>query len=179
MSMRALCVAGRNRLRAALRLDDSTCRVTPDGKPPAFTGQLFAAVVPGQTVKAGDTDGGLDEYCSLTVVLTARAAYAPQDRQGEEVWLKAVEGLEASAEKARAYLHMSYALLDEANALIGAGHNGFIEPLQFRSLSAPRLVYADWFGAESRHKSGAASGVVCELSLDRARRIQVTGPELS
>lgn len=114
----------------------------------------------------------LDEVYEVGVTVTVRAAKMPTDKHGTRVVALATTGLLARAEAIRALLHMDYTTINTANTTIGAGENGFVEPLKFRSVSAPQRKGPDWFSAEGQ-TSLAALGWAVEMTFAGVRRVQV------
>jgi hypothetical protein len=178
--MEALLLATRERLRAGLPLPPRECDVMPDGRPPAYAGEVFVAVHPGgiSTAAGVDDDLALDEVYALVVTLTLRAAWLPRDRQGEFQTALAGAGLYARAERARALLHMSYAVLDLANFgqaySIGSGENGFHHPLVSEGCGPPEEKGPEWFDAVSEGAGGdPPAGWALAWRFGGARRRQV------
>lgn len=172
MSMPALLDATAAHIRAECGYDSKMCDVQPDGRPEPASGQVFVAVHDGEWTH-GPVEEALDEYFGVRVTVSLRIAYVPQDRQGQESVRKARTGIYARAEAIRAAVHMSYGLMDAANAIIGAAANGFVEPLRFVSSSGVRLESSSWWDAHEDDEPGDRSaGLVLELAFGRARRVQ-------
>lgn len=187
MSQRALLLAVRDRLRqpiadGGLAYLAQQCEVMPDGMPPPNAGEFFVAIHEGEWTYT-DIEG-LDEIMGVEVTVTMRAAKVPKDRLGTNLLVGPTgKSLYDQLEKIRAKLHMDpgprsasdpshYPVLALANATIGAGENGFMEPLRFRGPAGKtREVYADWFGAENTPDSSPL-GLVRTLIFGGARRVQ-------
>lgn len=172
MSVEALLDAVRDRIRNACRYADDQCDVQPDGSPPPDAGEVYVSVHPQGFRNEDDYAHALNEVVEIGVTLTMRAAWLPVDRQGNQMVAKASTGLYARAEAIRAAVHMDYVSMNAANTTIGASENGFVEPLKFRSCSAPQLKGPDWFNAEGQGGDPAAGWAV-ELQFGGARRVQV------
>lgn len=157
-------------LRASLALDESTSEVMPTGKPPAFSGDTFYVVHPGQI--GTDQVEGLEETFGVDVTITLRTGSVPADRVGTELILNTTTGIYARAAAVRAKLHMRYAdVMNDANAALGSGVNGFVEPLWFLGAGRVQEQGAAWFSAKATTANPA--GISLTLSFGRARRIQV------
>lgn len=183
MSQRALHLAVRDRIRAALTLTADECRCLPDGKPPAFAGALFVSVHPGPW-RGEEIEGSAEEMgCEVTVTL--RAAFAPADQQGEEIWLEALSGLDAVCRRVVAAVITDVTggaggatVLTRANTFVGALANGFAEKLQLRDGGRATAQKAEWFGAAAvagrvaHHGQTAYAGLSQTLSFGGARRFQ-------
>lgn len=175
--MRALLLAVSAKIQTVTGLGEKNVGVQEDGQPPAFSGELYIAVHPGEFSNAPDDDAGetaLNETYSVEVTISRRAGFLPQDRVGAQVITLASTGLYARAEAIRVGLHMQYDYIigagaNTANTLIGASENGFIKPLKFRRCSRPLRKGPDWFGAEK----SSAGGKALVLSFDGAHRVQV------
>lgn len=171
MSMEALLVAVRNRLRTALTLADALCDVQHDGSVPPSAGEVYYSVHPAGISNDDTGAHRLDETYDVKVTVTMKVGWLPRDRYGTQSVAKASTGLYARAEAARAALHMDYTSMNAANTTIGVADNGFVEPLKFRSCSAVAVKGPDWFGADDQ--ANPPSGLAVELSFVGARRVQV------
>lgn len=168
MSMRALLTATRNRIRTALSLTERNCEIMPDGQPPAFSGELYIAVHPGDFYN--DSLTSLDETYSVYVTITRRADYSPHDRLGTQL-LTHLDGLYGRAEAVRAIVHMDYSIINAANSIIGPLRNGFVEPLSFQNCTYLGVKGPDWFNAEG--SDDTPTGLAVQLTFGGARRVQV------
>lgn len=172
MSMGALLEAVATKLRTATGLPAGNVDVRDDGEPPNFAGELFIAVHPGSI--GSDATECLDESYSITVTITRRRGYIPDDKVGQEMITNRRTGLYYRVDQVRAALHGKWDYIlpvsDEttANGIIGALANGFIETLAYRGCSVPRKVGAEWFGGGGDREAGS----VVEMTFDRARRVQ-------
>lgn len=171
MSMEALLLAVRDRLRTECDYADAQCDVQPDGRVPPPAGQVYVSVHPAGFRNTAEYDLGLDEAYDVTVTLTMRAGWLPRDRVGTQQTARPSAGLYARAAAIRAALHMAYAVTAAANEAIGDDENGFVEPLRFSSCSAPQEKGPEWFGAEG--DATPAAGYAVELRFVGARRVQV------
>lgn len=173
MSMRALLLAVRDRLRASapggLAYESAQCEVGFDGMPHPRAGQVFVAVHPGSVSNEADTH--LAERYTVYVTLTMRAGHLPQDREGSQLMALASTGLYARAEAIRTLLHMNEAVRSDANTTIGVGDNGFTETIRYQSMDSPQLKGPDWFGAED--PSDGPVGLAIQLTFGGAMRYQV------
>lgn len=179
MSQRTLALAVRDRIRAALGLTQDAVEVMLDGMPPPWCGEQFIAVHPGEWFGQSDDDD-LDERVGISVTVTRRSPYAPQDEQGVEVWSRAQDGLDVTLRKVVAAVHKSYAVMNAANALLptsttaGVGPDGYVEPLLFLGGGRPEPKGPEWFSAEGYDGPGrtANAGVAQTLTFGGARRVQ-------
>jgi hypothetical protein len=184
MSAAALHLAVRDRIRASLALGADSCRCVadPEGRPPNFAGALFVAVHPGPW-RGGDIEGSEEEFGAL-VTATLRAAFAPAEAQAEEIWLRALDGLDAVCRRiCRAVVSDVFdaanpPVLNRANAQIGASANGFVQKLRLVDGGRALPRGAEWFGAAlaagraARHGQTAYAGLSQTLALGGARRFQ-------
>lgn len=171
MSMETLLQANRDLIRSQLNYTAAQCEVMPDGQPPPMAGEEFVAVHPDDWTNTDDNPLSLDEIFGICVTLTFRVGYLPVDRTGSKGMLPLVSGWYARAGQVRALLHANYTAINNANTLIGATENGFIEPLSFRSGSVPQARGPDWFWSEDDRDP--AAGYTIELRFGGARRKQV------
>lgn len=191
MSQRALLLAVRDRLcqppadgglgyRKGIE-----CEVMFDGQPPvSMPGDFFVAVHPGEWI--GRDAEALDELYGVNITVTLRVTKFPQDRIG----INALVGdpgqrLDRLLEAIRAKLHKDpgprsatnsnhYPVLALANAIIGAGDNGFVEPLVFRGADPPQPRGPDWFLADVNVETRLPPiGLSQTMRFGGARRLQV------
>lgn len=182
--MVALLGGCKDTLATSLSLtDDSKIGTSYDGQPPAFDGEEFFQLHPGG-IRNSDLES-LDEYYDLTVTLTRRTGYAPQDRMGSDTMLDPTIGLYKRADAVKTSLHMKYEPLDKAGGTciasgqtwtggqtysLAATVNGFVEPLHYAGMSAPMVKGPDWFWGEGSNEP--PSGIAIEIYFKDARRIQ-------
>jgi len=176
VSQRALLLAVRDHLRQELSLATGQCEVQFDGQPPPVCSELFVAVHPGDW--ANEPVEGLLEVYGVEVTVTIRVARVPQHALGPNALVgPSGESLDNWLEKIRAVLHLDkgvYPVLTKANALIGSGENGFIEPLRFQSGGRPQPRGPDWFSADTDLSSRLPPvGLSQTLIFGGARRVQV------
>lgn len=183
MSERALCLAIRNRLRAAvvdggLALAASECDVTALGQPHPRAGKRFCGIW-----GAGSTSSqecSLEESFAVDVVVSYRVN-EPFDRIGSDttygLQIHALYGasLDVWADTIKALLvNKRWEIVSDANALIntaqGATVDGFKEPPFFRGQTL-ELVSGEWFHSTSQKECG----LVRRLHFDGATRIQKIG----
>ncbi len=179
MSQAAYALAVRDTIKGIMPAPWNTrdsVEVGLDGMPKPACGEWYVAVHPaGWVSNSGDYD--LDEYVGLSVTVTRRLGYAPQDRWGPEVWTK-TGGLEDTARRIIAVIHKKYPPMNAANLLITAGDDKFCEPLQFTGAAGvPQVKGADWFTAgipdeQQTEQQWAQVGVALQLNFDKARRMQ-------
>lgn len=170
---------------AGLNYDHATCEIMDDGRPPPRCGKFFAAVHDGMT--RSDADNQLNEWYDFVVTLTVRVT-VPLDRVGDQqiarnivrVPLGERQGFYAKADRLRRFLHMNWAVTvltgqtpNSANDNLAAWATGtvygFVEPMRFTSMEAPRLVGGEWFGAEPDAED---TGIKSALTFSRCRRFQ-------
>jgi hypothetical protein len=178
--MAALLKAVEERAQAILTLTSSNVLVRPTGKPPAFSGEEFWSIHPGEFTN--DLDTGRRDTYSIRVTLTRRSGSYPDDRRGDELIAKATTGMYARVNLLIAGLHMDYLVLDYVGGTFGAGNwtggksyslttavNGFVEPLMFMQCSEPQEVGASWFHSDEAED---VSGYAILIVFGDARRIQ-------
>jgi hypothetical protein len=188
VSQRALALAVRDTLRSSFGWSAEECDVQPPpGKPPAVAGEFYCAVWEnGFDNKAFDSR---DDRHRISVTLTRRVTYSPQDREAEEVIHRLVVGMEVMADQVSARVHAdlqgagrsaatNYGTLDAANDYIleaakGANANvtvyGFCEPLRFLSQTRTEEKNGDWFWGDPAEKG---VGRALTISFGEARRVQ-------
>jgi hypothetical protein len=152
------------------------------GKPPGAFGQWYVAIYWGGGTGNDPNPQGHDTLQALTLTLTARLNYAPQDRQGVRLTTPGDMYDLADALAGPNVVHGSWGLIAEANKLIpgtreyieaaggdpdDATVNGFVEPLVLVSAGPERPVSGDWVG--SKEADGAFA---IDIKFNRARRIQ-------
>lgn len=193
--MRALLNAVSDRTKVLLSLDEGSVGVQDDGMPPAFAGQEYWAIHPGNVHnRANDTNDQLDLYHSVTVTLTRKLGYVPTDRIASDTLLSLTDGMYLRAEllvgmSGQPGLHMDNKTLDlvggtdDQNSRTWAGGQiysipatvqGFCEPLRFRDMSLPQRKGPKWFaaGAGTTYPSGQKpTGMAIEIRFVDARRI--------
>lgn len=168
----SLLVAVEQRLRSFLA--DPTgrvCGIQPDGKPPPGFGQLYYAVHWGRNdarqdatiAEAGDADH------AISVTITARKGYSPQDSRGAVISTPDDLLDLAEAISGPGVIHGNYAtLMNVANGAIAADVNGFIEPLLFGGYGPVREQPPRWVG--SRYGPDV---LTIEVRFAKARRLRV------
>lgn len=175
MSARALLKAVETRLRSSSVLDDPEgrlCGIRPDGRPPPNAGQLYYAIwwnrcqarMEQTVVDYTDVDH------AVTITITARVGFIPQDRRGKVV-RESGDLLDlAEAIAAPGLIHGNYAaVFATANTNIdGAGSttNGFIEPLWLIGYGPVMEKGPAWIGAENGKDIYAI-----DIAFGRARRL--------
>lgn len=150
------------------------CDTMPTGKPKPGMGNLFVAVHQGAS--KSDMDNALDEYFGFRVTLTMRVN-VPWDRVGDQ--LLAVEtaretGFNRRCEQLRAFLHMNWGVLQDANNYLvtlspdASVVYGFCEPARYRGMEQATFQTGEWFASEE----GEDVGLKSELTFEDARRLQ-------
>lgn len=172
MSMRALLQATRDHLRGQLELDDRSCEVMFDGRPPPWCGEEFFSVHQ-RSWRGNHGDQDIDELYGLDVTYTRRLnGMVPWDRTGVALLLKTPDGVYERVEAARVKLHKSYTVMNAANllipALVAGDTNGFEEPYLLATLDTPRAEGPRWF----RGKGTKDCAIVMAIHLEPARRLQ-------
>lgn len=176
MSIYALTLATRKKLIKDLKfLEEEVC-IGIDGRPPATMGSKAVAI---HATNWGpdevDMNRALSELLSLSVTVTVRIGTIPMDVMENQLYLSGERlTLESILRTCILGIHQNYDILTEANTLIGAATNGFIEPLRWTGGDAqPRIVGSDWF------KTGAVDiedrdnvALVMTQNFGRAKRVQ-------
>lgn len=183
----ALLYSIRDGIRAAgLGYDASSCEIMDDERPPPRCGNYFVSVHSG--MMTSDMDNVLNEWYSFSLTLTMRVT-VPLDRVGDQIMARNIarvplgerQGFYAKADRLRS-LHMSWkrtVLLGQnppsandnlkAWAPDGATVYGFIEPMRFLSIEAPKLVGGEWFSADPEAED---VGIKSTLQFGKCRRVQ-------
>lgn len=176
MSVRALLKGTETHLRSTSAFDDPGGKIVgiqSKGRPPASFGQWYYGIF--HAGIRGDDDNALshDRVYSVGVWITARMGYAPGDRRGERI--STADELLDRAEELADELHMSYVVMNLANALItgfGSTTNGFEEPLRFGSIGEVEEKPLSWVHAKDGKDSD--KGVLALLvTMVGARRVRV------
>lgn len=161
MSEAVIISAVRDFLRSELSLSEVECEATPAGKPLPACGQRFVGIYVSNPAPREQIENAFNEDFSVTVVVTVRSGFSPEDRQGTDLLWDA-SGLSAICNTIKTGIHNNrYVLLGQMNDLLaleypGETVHGFIEPLEWVSSSdAPEPVDPDWFSAESADDSPA------------------------
>lgn len=174
MSMSALLTAVESRIRTAL--SDSAgdvAGVKVDGHPPAFAGQWYYAIHSLEGSGSQESPLSDDRYYGIGVTITAKIAYAPNDRRGSIA--KASGELFDRADAIAVLLHGDYTSMNAANVIIGAEANGFIEPLNYLGGAEGPIQEQgpEWVHAKMGVKGERVGALVLALRFGRARRIRV------
>lgn len=181
MSISALLRGGESRLRTVLSADEKTVgvRLAP-GRPPPKMGQLYYAVSWGGGRGDDHNPQSSDILHGLTVTLTARLGFAPNDRRGKVVSDPAGLYDLADAIAGKDVIHGNWATITAANALIpgtaeyvaihggSASVNGFTETLVLLGFGPEREESPEWVGATSESDVYAI-----DVRFGEARRVQV------
>jgi hypothetical protein len=169
MSQYALCLAVKTVLQDALQVDDSVCDIGYDGEPNPDSGEEFIRVWQGDW--SGIDCEGLAETMGCSITVTHRSNYAPKDRPGNPWQL-----LEARTRQVIAAIHLDKnadAVLNAANAIIGADANGFTTPLRFSYGARIEVKGPEWWNAVgSKNSQGADSGIAQTITFGGAERYQ-------
>lgn len=172
----ALLYAVRDNIRSVLGYDARTCEIRDDGHPPPRCGDWFAAVH--QMRSRSEMVNALDEYFGFSVTLTARVTNVPLDRVGDRLLAKQLAettGFNAKADVLRAFLHMAWGVIQDANNNILARPTvlnqvyGFATPAYFNGMEIPVLVGGEWFWAM---EDAGDMGIKAQMDFEGARRLQ-------
>lgn len=158
----------------------ANCEVMADGQPPPYSGDWFAAIH--QAGSRSTMMNALDERFDFSVTLTVKVGGVPLDRVGNKLLavplardLALKTGWNARAEQIRAFLHMAWGVLQEANTLLSTWEPGnipvygFCEPAHFAGMDMPYLVGGEWFAAQPEAQD---VGLVGEIKFADCRRLQ-------
>lgn len=179
MSLSFLLQATRDHLRSELspvwKQGEIECQ--PDGRPMPSFGKQYISIHP-TSWTPGDIRPelmmGLDEYFSLSVTLTLRAAQKPRDRMMGDLYLDELRGMERISRQIILALHQNFDIITAANTL--ASHAGdsplLIEHLRWAGTDAsPRSENSEWFFVEPSDDYPVAC-LVMESRFRDARRVQ-------
>ena len=184
----ALSYAVRDGIRAAgMNYGKAECEIMDDGQPPPRCGNWFVAVHGFKSRPGRANERNLDELIDFSVTLTGRVT-VPIDRIGDQLIARNLErvplaqrqGFNAKVEQLRAFLHMNWRITvlqgqnpNSANDNISAWATGtvygFVEPARYQGAELPKLVGADWMGAEPGSEDFALKS---ELKFAGAKRFQ-------
>ena len=148
----------------------------PDGHPPPRCGDIFVSIY--ELASRSTNDNCLMEYFSFGVTLTMRVTNTSLDRVGDSLLARKLAkkvGFNSRAEQLRAFLHMAWGIIGDANTLINdltlSGNivYGFAEPARYRGMEAPVLVGGEWFSAVPEAMD---MGIKAEMRFEDARRLQ-------
>lgn len=181
----ALLFSVRDALRSAgFGYSEATCEISDEGKPSPRMGDVFVAVHQG--AESNDALNNLDEYFSWNCTLTMRVT-VPLDRVGNallarQLARRAAPGgqpsFNARKELLRAFLHMNWGILQDANTnlvnmLVDANAvYGFCEPAHFSGAEIPMLVGGEWFTGDPEARD---TGLKSTLRFEGCRRLQPIG----
>lgn len=169
---------------ANLGYDAQNCRVVPEGRPPADTGEWFLGVHQG--ADASSSMNSLDESLGYQLTLTKRVN-VPLDRVGDlelAVKIASTPGPNRQPSFNRRcrqlidILHMDWATLGSANDLLAqwgppTTAYGACEPAHFATLGEPRLEGPGWFLAADGQGGGTDRvGLVATIHYEGCRRVQ-------
>ena len=191
----ALLFAARDAIRTAgFSYGRAECEITDDGRPPPRAGNWFVAVHGGKVSPGRSNERNLYELYDFAVTLTGRVTIA-LDRIGDQMIARNIpltvndvpaaqrQGFNAKVEQLRTLLHSNWQMVvqygqagrlyDSANDNIAAWCSGtvygFCEPARWRGAEVPKLVGADWMGAEPDSQDFALKS---EMTFTNAKRFQ-------
>lgn len=187
MSQDALAGAVKDWLRSKLSLEELECDLVAGGQPVPGSGQEFIGIHDDGWQDSPHGDFDLDESFGILITVTRRMGMYPLDTIGSHLLYKWGEGLGPRLRQiiaGEARLHMNYTVMNAANAIIGDGSSGFVEPLRFKGVGPVMLKGPDWFyaRAETRQEgkrtvSMGVCGVARTIRFGGARRVQnLEGP---
>lgn len=184
----ALLYAVRDAIRAAsFNYGFAECEIMEDGKPPARAGNVFVAVHGGKSRPGPTNSRNLDELFDFSATMTMRVT-VPLDRVGDQLIARNItlvplgqrQGFDHKLEQLRGFLHMNWRITvlqsqtpNSANDNLAAWATGtvygFVEPARYQGMEVPKLVGAEWMGAEPESEDFA---IKSELRFTGARRFQ-------
>jgi len=177
MSMAALLIASRDRLRAdpgaelpGLGYRNLECEVGWDGKPPPISGDVFLSVHPG-VVSETNVEGRATSY-QYSVTLSMKLGAFPVDRWGPEAVAKVTTGFYQRADAIAALLHRNLNVFAQANEIIGEDANGFTECQRFLGYGLLQQQGPDWWWAEDQPAGQAPVGLSLEIRFGEIFRYQ-------
>jgi hypothetical protein len=181
----ALLFAVRDNLRNSANgfdYDERSCEIMDSGEPPPRCGAIFVAVHEDSSQSL--MDNALDERYGFLVTLTMRVVNVSVDRVGDQMLARKLArkrgpggspSFNSRTDAIRAFLHMEWGVLQDANDLIVALNPeantlyGFVEPARYRGMETAQLVGGEWFSADTRAED---VGLKAELRFADARRLQ-------
>ena len=183
MSLACLLEAVRDELRDNLGIPDILCGIQSTGQPPPGIGTrlTYLAIHPISWTPYSSREfiHALGESYSIGVTLSKRIAYAPQDRNAQEIFLKSLVGFEAVARQVMINIHQNYDIMARANGFIESrsltnlDKEGFIETLRWQRTDAvPSSHDASWFWDIDREGSVPLASESLEIVFSQAGRIQ-------
>ena len=174
MSLSALTLAARNRLRTELSLENNACEVTLDGQPIPLAADVFYAVHHDQWQNTGQNVGELEEDFGLVLTISMRGGNIAFDRWGPELLAKATTGLWDRARAAIVKIHGDYTLMNAANTIIGsaATYNRFVEPVWLSNVTTQYKPPSWWHRETPSTKGMKYEGAAAIIRFSSAKRIQ-------
>ena len=171
MSLVALLVAARDRIRSELGIDGRECGIEIGPRPPQLFGRRYCTVYgAGWTPDpAGELMHGIMEVYAIGCTWTFMVE-APDDRIPEEGYIKEVTSIEAYSRKVIVALHQNWDIINAANTVIGT--HKIIEPLRWLGTDAvPTLRDAEWINSPAKH-TAALRPITMETRFGGAMRSQ-------
>lgn len=174
----ALLYSVRDAVRTTLGYSASQCDIRADGHPPAGAGDWFLAVH--EQATRSTADNCLDERFAFSLTLSARVSNVSPDRIGDKLLARQVAesiGFNRRCEAIRAFLHMNWGVLQDANTYMvelapdDALVYGFCEPARYRGMETPSFVSGEWYSAEQSTQVALKS----EMRFEDCRRLQAIG----
>ena len=151
-------------------------QLAPGRPDPGFGGQRYLAIWGSQWNQGApgispDVQLALAETYGVTLTLTHRLEFTPEDNIPETVYYTALTGMVDVARKAMLAIHQNNTLWGAANTAISAsGTDSFISWLNFEGADAsPREVGADWF---SESPDANSMGLVMDIRFGGASRLK-------
>lgn len=173
MSLAKLLIAVRDQLRSRMALDASQCQVEPDGHPSPSCGDLFIAVHGNDKSNEEELEQGIAKRLGVSCTITLRTSFLGDDSLGDEAYVKALDGMDALADKVEGLIHKRFEVMAAANQMIRDSSYKIIEPLRWTDTDAvPTIVRDDWFNPQSTQNQQGAVGMVTVVRFGGARRKQ-------
>lgn len=177
-----MLTAVRDQLRTVCSFTDLECEARNDPQPLPTMGKRYIGVYPGECRGGPHSDQGIQEYIGVNVGITIRLSGTPSDRIGQDLYLKALVGMEALSRKVQLAVHRNYDVMGAANTIIGAAvdtispsftSQKFITPLEWQyTTPVPEVKLGDWFLTDNENEIAKKHGLYVDIRFAGAHRPQ-------
>jgi hypothetical protein len=184
-----MLVAVRDQLRSVCGFTDFECDCHNDPQPHPTSGRRFIAVYPGECRGGPHSDSGIHEWIGINVGITMRFSGTPQDYISNELYLKALTGMETLQRQVQLAIHANYTVMAAANTIIATVNDiaysagppvvpafttdKFITPLEWQyTTPVPDVKLGDWFFSDNENEISKKCGLFVDVRFSGAHRPQ-------